>query len=46
VARTGRFTLNARGGQVSLVGNDQHRPAKREASHNASQRGDALALAA
>jgi putative transposase len=46
VARTGRFTLNARGGQVSLVGLDQHSPLKREASSDASQRGDALALAA
>ena len=46
VARTGRFTLTARGGQVSLVGLDQHSPVKREASSDASQRGDALALAA
>jgi putative transposase len=46
VARTGRFTPTARGGQVSLVGLDQHSPLKREASSDASQRGDALALAA
>jgi putative transposase len=46
VARTGRFTHNARGGQVSLVGLGQHSPVKREASSDASQRGDALALAA
>jgi transposase len=46
VARTGRFTPTARGGQVSLVGVDQHSPVKREASTDASQRGDALALAA
>jgi putative transposase len=46
VARTGRFTPTARGGQVSLVGHDQHSPVKREASLDASQRGDALALVA
>jgi transposase len=46
VARTGRFTKTARGGQVSLVALDQHCPVKREASTDASQRGDALALAA
>jgi hypothetical protein len=46
VARTGRFTKTARGWQVSLVGLDQHSPVKREASSDASQRGDALALAA
>jgi putative transposase len=46
VARTGRFTPTARGGQVSLFGHDQHSPVKREASEKASQRGDALALAA
>jgi putative transposase len=46
VARTGRFTPTARGGQVSLVGLDQHSPVKREASSDASQRGDAPALAA
>lgn len=45
VARTGRFTPTARGGQVSLVSHDQHSPLKREASSDASQRGDALALA-
>jgi putative transposase len=46
VARTGRFTPTARGGQVSLVDLDEHSPVKREASVDASQRGDALALAA
>jgi putative transposase len=47
VARTGRFTPSiARGGQVSLVGLDQHSPLKREASSDASQHGNALALAA
>ena len=46
VARTGRFTPTARGGQVSLVGLDQHSPEKREASSDASQRGNALALVA
>jgi putative transposase len=46
VARTGRFTPTARGGQVSLVHLDEHSPLKREASTDASQRGDALALAA
>jgi putative transposase len=46
VARTGRFTPTARGGQVSLAGLGQHSPMKREASTDASQRGDAPALAA
>jgi putative transposase len=46
VARTGRFTPTARGGQLSLVGHDQHSPEKREASSDASQRGNAPALAA
>ncbi|MGZ6705855.1 MAG: hypothetical protein ACXVFN_02770, partial [Solirubrobacteraceae bacterium] len=46
VARTGRFTLNARGGQVSLVEPDQHSPVKREDPSGSSQPGDALALAA
>jgi len=46
VARTGRFTQAARGGQVSLVALDQHGPVKREASSDASHRGDALAFAA
>jgi putative transposase len=46
VARTGRFTPTARGGQVSLVHPDEHSPVKREASTDASQRGDAPALAA
>ena len=45
VARTGRFTKTARGGQVSLVGLDQHSPVKREASSDASRRRDAPALA-
>jgi putative transposase len=45
VARTGRFTLNARGGRVSLVDLDQHSPVKREDPTGSSQRGDALALA-
>jgi putative transposase len=45
VARTGRFTPTARGGQVSLIAIDQHSPVKREASSDASQRGDALAVA-
>jgi putative transposase len=45
VARTTRFTPTARGGQVSLVGHDQHSPVKREASEDASQHGNALALA-
>jgi putative transposase len=46
VARTGRFTPTARGGQVSLDHLVEHSPLKREASSDASQRGDALALAA
>lgn len=45
VARTGRFTPTARGGQVSLVQLDEHSPLKREAFSDAAQRGDALALA-
>jgi putative transposase len=45
VARTGRFTKTARGGQVSLVGLDQQSPVKREASSDASRRRDAPALA-
>jgi transposase len=45
VARTGRFTKTARGGQVSLVGLDQHSPVKREASTDASRRSEAPALA-
>lgn len=45
VARTGRFTLSARGGQVSLAGLDQHSPVKREASSEASRRREAPALA-
>jgi hypothetical protein len=46
VARTERFTLNARGGQVSLVGHDQHSPLKREDPTGSPQRRKALALAA
>jgi putative transposase len=46
VARTGRFTPVARGGQVSLVHPSEHSPVKRDASSDATQRGDALALAA
>jgi len=46
VARTGRFTPTARGGQVSLVHLDEHSPLKREGPSGSSQRGDALALAA
>jgi putative transposase len=46
VARTGRFTPTARGGQVSPGPRSWHSPVKREASSDASQRGDALALAA
>lgn len=45
VARIGRFTPTARGGQVSLVGHDQHSPVKREAFPDASQRLEALAVA-
>jgi putative transposase len=45
VARTGRFTKTARGGQVSLVGPDQHSPVKREASSDAPRRREAPALA-
>jgi hypothetical protein len=47
VARTGRFTLNARGGQVRLVPLDEHSPVKREEStEDSAQRREALALAA
>jgi len=57
VARTGRFAVgNARGGQVSLVEDDQHRPRrpveadrrpwKREGPSGSSQHGNALANAA
>jgi putative transposase len=45
VARIGRFTPTARGGQVRLVHLDEHRPVKREASLDASQRREALAAA-
>jgi len=46
VARTGRFTRTARGGQVSLIQLDQHSPVKREESSDSPQRREALALAA
>jgi putative transposase len=46
VARTGRFTPIARGGQVSLVARDQHSPMKREASTDASRHREAPAFAA
>jgi putative transposase len=46
VARTGRFTINARGGQVSLVQSDEHSPVKREESPDSTQRRETLALAA
>lgn len=46
VARTGRFTRNARGGRVSLIDLDQHSPVKREESSDSAQRREALALAA
>jgi putative transposase len=46
VARTGRFTKAARGGQVSLAHLSEHSPVKREGSSESSQRGDTLALAA
>lgn len=45
VARIGRFTPTARGGQVSLVHLDEHSPLKREASPDASQRRETLAVA-
>jgi putative transposase len=46
VARTERFTLTARGGQVRLNHLVEHSPGKREASPDATQHGNALALAA
>jgi transposase len=46
VARTGRETRNACGGQVSPATTPRLSPLKREASVEATQRGDALALAA
>lgn len=46
VARAGRFTFNARGGQVSLVPLDEHGPMKREESSDSAQRCEALAFAA
>jgi putative transposase len=46
VARIGRFTQIARGGQVSLVHPDEHSPMKREDSTSEpSQHGDVLAAA-
>jgi putative transposase len=45
VARIGRFTPTARGGQVSLVHLDEHSPVKREAFLDATQRREALAAA-
>jgi putative transposase len=45
VARIGRFTPTARGGQVSLIHLDEHSPVKREGSSEPSQRREALALA-
>jgi putative transposase len=45
VARIGRFTPTARGGQVSLIHPDEHSPVKREASPDASQRRKAPAVA-
>jgi putative transposase len=45
VARIGRFTRNARGGQVSLVHPDEHSPIKRDGSPEPSQRREALAVA-
>jgi putative transposase len=45
VARIGRFTPTARGGQVSLAHLSEHSPVKREASPDASQRREALAAA-
>jgi len=46
VARIGRDTQHARGGQVSLVHSDEHSPLKREATLTvASQRREALAAA-
>jgi putative transposase len=44
-ARIGRFTLNARGGQVSLIQPDELSPLKREGSPEPSQRREALAAA-
>jgi putative transposase len=45
VARIGRFTLNARRGQVSLAHLSEHSPMKREDSSEPSQRREALAAA-
>lgn len=44
VARIGRFTRTARGGQVSLIRQDEHSPMKREGSSEPPQRREALAL--
>jgi putative transposase len=46
VARTERFTPTARGGQVRLNHSVERSPVKREASPDAPQHGNALALAA
>jgi putative transposase len=45
VARTGRETRNARGGQVSLTRLGEHSPVKREESSDSSQPRKALAVA-
>jgi putative transposase len=45
VARIGRFTSTARGGQVSLVTSDQHSPVKREGPTGSPLRREALAVA-
>lgn len=45
VARIGRFTLNARGGQVSLAQSSERSPLKREGSPESSQRRETLAVA-
>jgi putative transposase len=45
VARIGRFTPTARGGQVSLVHIDEHSPVKREDPLGSSQRRETLAAA-
>ena len=45
VARIGRFTLNARGGQVSLAHLSEHSPLKRAGSPEPSQRRETLAVA-
>lgn len=45
VARIGRFTPTARGGQVSLIQLDERSPVKREDSPESSQRRETLAAA-